>query len=61
MAAATPSITSSTTATSGQGADDNYAANGQSADGAAAPNGDTTATPVQGSTAASGGDREWAS
>jgi hypothetical protein len=60
MATATPastsSTTSSTTASTGTGADDTYTANGQSADGAADPHGDTTGTPGQGGTAASGGD-----
>ena len=58
MATATASSTSSTTASSGQGADDNYAANGQPGETTAAggPSGDPNGAGSQGGTAASGGD-----
>ncbi len=62
MATATASSTSSTTATGGQGADDNYAANGQSTDSGADGQGtaDTTAgdlpAPASAAAAEPGGD-----
>jgi len=58
MATATASSTSSTTASSGQGADDNYAANGQPGETTAAggPTGDPNGAGSQGGSAASGGD-----
>ena len=58
MATATASSTSSTTATSGQGADDNYAATGQPGETTTTggPSGDSNGTGGQGGTAASGGD-----
>jgi hypothetical protein len=58
MATATASSTSSTTAASGQGADDNYAATGQPGETTAAggPTGDPNGASSQGGSGASGGD-----
>jgi hypothetical protein len=58
MATATASSTSSTTAASGQGADDNYAATGQPGETtpAGVPTGDPNGAGGPGGTAASGGD-----
>ena len=58
MATATASSTSSTTATSGQGADENYAATGQPGETTTTggPSGDSNGAGGQGGTAASGGD-----
>ena len=60
MATATASSTSSTAATSGQGADDNYAANGQSTDSGADGQGTADASagdpPATAATAEPGGD-----